>query len=358
MSTGETGGPQAPQPPQAPYPGQPLQAPQGPYPGQAPQPPQGPQGPVGSPPPKNRGSLILILSLAILLVLIIGGGGYLVARRNDARPQTSTPSASPSEPRHRRSVNVSFRPGETRTYNMNMNMTGTIVPSEGATSATSWDMNARGKTTITGLEELQDGSARIRVTYSGVQMNGMIGGAQTSLDQAPASQEFTIAPDGSVKTADGVVLMTGEGLPSPLGASAFKTNSPVPVLPDHDINPGDTWEGDVTVPTTSGKPLVVRTQSKFENYQETKWGRAAKIWTVASTSVTGARDVAGNEMSMDGTSIVSTRYLVLPDSGQVVKTWVDGAASDYTMSLSGDASKGVRGVKMNDNFNGSWELEQ
>lgn len=217
---------------------------------------------AGGPPPRAPRSRFLALPLA--LALIAGAAGVLVLR--------SSPSAEAQVFRH------AFQAGETRTYQMTMDLTATP---EGIPDTETIEGSVQATMRMTVVSSYEDGSGVVEIDISDVRMEPAQPGVPTEL----GTLRVTVDPDGSisdVEGAGGLLSMTGvdpmSGFTSGGGSDASSSQFFFPQYPADAIAPGDTWSESTTVPLPFGDDqLTIDVGGELLGYEGTRYGRAARL---------------------------------------------------------------------------------
>lgn len=301
-------------------------------------------GAPGTPPeaPKSKGPLVaLILAIVVILIAVGGGAGYYLTRDANTTQSVSNggPGAGPAA--QGQLFRVSFKSGETRNYTMDVKTTGSMTDPSGKSGTAPFNMKMTGGMTISVVEKVPDGSTKIQLTFTNIKMSGEVDGTSMPDMTIPLpAQKFTIRPDGSVETSEGVTI-SGPASGSGTTGSPFGFASPVPIFPDRPVTVGDNWsdESEITVP--GSQPIVVKTDNVFEGYEQTQWGNAAKIRSLVKSdfsfdlSKIAGTSGSGKGLSMPATGTIdySLRYLFIPESGEVVKTTIDSGRMNLHMEM-------------------------
>jgi hypothetical protein len=155
------------------------------------------------------------------------------------------------------------------------------------------------------------------------------------------STQVMIMPNGRVVTDNGLVFAaptTGPGGSSPM------TNQLLPMLPDHPVGPGDTWEIHVRQPVPFGQGRVeLDTTNTFVRYHEVSDRRVAVIDTqvyspidielnLADLAKVAERTGHGAELPDQPVPDVSVAYVGEVDGRQV--SWVDPDAGEVVKATS------------------------
>ena len=234
-----------------------------PPPGAGPPASETPPGPVESlpvPEPRRRGRGVAFVVgiVGLLTVLMVG---WLAFR----------PAGTPS-------LALSFTEGQDESFRMHMTVQGTL---DGNVPDMPVGQPLDMETTMTmrweGLNVDGDGVATIRTSVSDA--SGTMNGAP--IPAMPATVvELRIAPDGRVLEAGGVDLSGGLQLGGGSAGMPGLGQQVTPILPDHDVRPGDTWTKEFTQEMPfGGEELSIRTENTLVRYGEVDGARAAVIET-------------------------------------------------------------------------------
>ncbi|MGH2678300.1 MAG: hypothetical protein ACRDHB_08075 [Actinomycetota bacterium] len=232
---------------------------------------------------------------------------------------------------------VSFEEGRTYRYAFEVGMDGTARVFGGELPFTMdvaqtvavrvVDVDDRGAITLeTEIEALTG-------TFNGMPM-------PSDMRKLPSTR-VTIMPDGRVVTEDGLVFAaptTGPGGSSPM------TNQLLPMLPDHPVGPGDTWEIHVRQPVPFGRGRIeFDTANTFVRYHEVGDRRVAVIDTRVYSPIDFELNLAdlanvaeqtghGGQLPSRPVPDVSVGYLGEVDGRQV--SWVDPDAGEVVKATS------------------------
>ena len=155
------------------------------------------------------------------------------------------------------------------------------------------------------------------------------------------STTVTITPDGRVVTDDGLVFAAPTMGP---GGSSPMTNQLLPMLPDHPVGPGDTWDIHVRQPVPFGRGRIeFDTSNTFVRYHEVGDRRVAVIDTqvyspidfelnLADLAGVAERTGHGGEVPSRQVPDVSVAYVGEVDGRQV--SWVDPDAGEVVKARS------------------------
>lgn len=173
-----------------------------------------------------------------------------------------------------------FAAGQQRTYELTMDVRGRI---DGLPASAPFDTRVTGRATSEVVDVAPDGTARMRVVYSGVRAAGTAG----ALPASPGGA-FTmrVSPTGEVTDVRGSsgLIPSGAGNPfAAFGASGAGPADPFgsvlfTTFPRRPVAPGDSWTESQDVPLPFGESRSkTRTDGTFQDVVTTRFGRAATI---------------------------------------------------------------------------------
>lgn len=221
-----------------------------------PPPSPGPEGRGGAPRRRRR-----LVWGALAVVLAVAAGSAVLATLERG------PSAGA------RALRLSFTPGERATYRIHMTLDGTVSAGELlAETPMAMDLTEVVTWEVTDVDE--EGVATITVTVN--EMSGSVNGVDLPPDpSALRSLEMRVAPDGRVLEAGGLSF-AGADLSG--GATFPGMGQMTPLLPDHPVEPGDTWRTSFSQDVPFGRGTIsYEAESTFERYDELDGVRAAVI---------------------------------------------------------------------------------
>ncbi len=312
---------------------------------------------ASQPPPqpkKSRGWIAILVAL-LLVVLLGGAAGAFVALRNSSPSVSQSPAQQPSgETGDAQSggLRITFKSADVRYYKMDFRVDGTLtgggaLADDSGPVSTSTQVSS--DVTLQVIERLPSGATRVKMTMSNTRMTVTVNGErQTVPDEIFDGMEMTykVQPDGTFEIessniegfdSDGANPFGGGtfGPTGGAGSSPFGFNGPAPILPDHPVKPGDSW--DKTIETKAPgftKPLTIKTSNTYERDENTQWGRAMVILTRLNTSIDmSALDASSLEAPSgarySGTFDVSmaVRFWFVPELGESVKQVLDPSSS-------------------------------
>jgi hypothetical protein len=232
---------------------------------------------------------------------------------------------------------VSFEEGRTYRYTFEVGMDGTAQVFGGELPFT---MDVA-ETVVVRVVDIDDRGA-ITLETEIEALTGTFNGMPVPSDmpQHPSTR-VTIMPNGRVVTEDGLVFAAPTT--GPVGSSPM-TNQLLPMLPDHPVGPGDTWEIQVRKPVPFGRGRIeLDTTNTFVRYHEVDDRRVAVIDTevyspidfelnVADLAKVAERTGHGEEVPSRPVPDVFVAYLGEVDGRQV--SWVDPDAGEVVKATS------------------------
>jgi hypothetical protein len=242
------------------------------------------------------------------------------------------------------SFRYAYQQGQKRTYDMTMEMDMKPVggPDIGPVQAT---MHAT--MNMDAISTLEDGSSVIEIAMSNISLEPSTAAAPSDIGKL----RVTIAPEGRVTKVEGFggpFGAAGLDLGSLLNLPGVPTDSAgpqflFPQFPSEGVRPGDTWSEEAKIPVPFGEePMTVQTEGRFDGYEESRYGRAAKMhhtstiplnldFTMADISAAMSKlsegapvsgippEAAGARFIIRGQMKTVTDSLVLPAAGDAVK---------------------------------------
>jgi hypothetical protein len=298
-----------------------------------PSPPNGSDEAVVQP---RRGRTLLFVGAGVVVALIAGSLAFVLTRSNDVALALSMSKGN------------TFQYRETISIDGKLTAAGVTQPlKETVTSDATWRVVAVDA----------KGIATVEVTASNgeVTLNG-----QTLPVTRPVTFQVRMSPDGRIVSGGDLAASNAASAgPTIPGGSQF-----TPVLPDHEVGPGDTWTKsfDSAVPFLDGT-LHYSTTNRFLRY-ETVGGRKAavlrstmtvpmslrldlrKVFEAAGTSPEEAGLPAGSNPAIryEGRAVVTGTYWLDPDHGQLIKARIS-ERPDLTLTFEGipDIPEGTTG---------------
>lgn len=233
-----------------------------------------------------------------------------------------------------------LRTGDTRTYDMEMSVD--VDSSEGLPLPDGAVRQRMAGTLSTKVVEVHsDGSATIEMTFD---LRPRADGAD-AFGPTRSTQRLRIERDGRIVSSEGSMpfsFFPGESAMG--GAGSFGL---FPTYPAEAVRPGDTWERSYAVPFPGARGRTVKVEGKHEGFENTRFGRAARIRHDVSVPVEltfpigqfmagfaptfgqtapwprplggTMPEAAGAEIRFDGSMKSSGVSLVLPDGSELVE---------------------------------------
>jgi hypothetical protein len=303
--------------------------------------------------PRGRGVALVV---GIVGLAIVGLVGWLVFR------STSSPSLA-----------LSFEQGQDESFRMHMTMRGTLggnladLPADQPFEA---DMSMTMRWEVLDVDD--EGAATIRMSVTDVAgtMNG------TLIPSTPATTVLMkIAPDGRLLEAGGMDL---SGLQIGGGATGMPGlgQQVTPILPDHEVRPGDAWTKEFTQEMPfGGEEVTIRTENRLLRYEDVDGARAAVIEThmampfdlsFDSADLGALEALAGGRGA--GTIPDDVAFSYEGDLESDMTSWVDMEAQrllrsetsadfDMTMTVTGIPDQEVPGGEVTLTFTGTMTQE-
>jgi hypothetical protein len=168
---------------------------------------------------------------------------------------------------------------EVRNYALSMSIK--VVP-QGTPDAQPFEGKVRASMTMQVIEKLPDGSVVLDLAVDDVETeptsSQSVQGGRLQISLAPDGRVIDVEGTGGVFAAAGVdpgAFIAGSG-----GGAAQNAGSQLlfPRYPGGAVKPGDTWSSTSSVPLPYGdKKVEVRSDSRLDGYEDSPYGRAAKI---------------------------------------------------------------------------------
>jgi hypothetical protein len=267
----------------------------------APASPTGPTEPGG-----GRRPWVFVAALA--LALIAGAGTFLFLR---SEPTPTGPAES---------LRLAFDRGDRTTYDIRMSMDGSV------------DLGPMGEQPLTVdvtesvgwkvIEVDDDGVATVKVSVDGA--TGSANGVPLPPDAARQEMTFRVTPDGQIVDGNGLAF----GAAGSSGFGGFPGMDQVtPILPPHEVAPGDEWDKrfEQSFPFGEGK-IVYTAHSTFERYEQVDGVRAAVITTRYTVPLDFSIDLGDLAKSMGETGAS------FPGIGDKQLTMTYGGSGDFTQT--------------------------
>lgn len=229
-----------------------------------PPPPPPPPEPWSAPPvapaeePKRRRGMVLG-AVVVVVALVAGFLGWQFTRGSGDI-----------------ALALGFTKGQSQNWRMQMTFTGTIdaPDGQGGTTSQPMDMDMTMDMGWKVTDVAADGTATIEISASA--MSGSVNGSDLGDLGAPTTMTMKIAKDGTIVEDSGLGLSSlsgtgGAGLPG-MGSQL------TPILPDHPVSPGDTWNKDYSQELPYGMgTMSIQTRNRFARYEDVDGVEAAVI---------------------------------------------------------------------------------
>ena len=301
------------------------------------------------PPTHRRGRPQIVVAAVLALALIAGAGTYLFLRgRGGAASGPATP------------LTLAFERGDETTYDLHMTMDGSLDMGSAGSQPLKMDVNESVGWRVVKVDK--DGTATIRLSVGGV--SGAVNGMPVPADAGTGSSTLRITPDGRIVDSSGQTLGSTSG--SPMGGFPGM-DQVTPILPDHPVAPGDSWDKRFSQELPFGQTKLEYTaHSTFDRYESVGGVRAAVITTTYEVPMRFSIDLGdvGSMFGAQGAPSPGKKATIAYDgSGSFTQTsWLDlgskqllrGSSSgtfDLTMTIPGlEAETGTDSVSMSAEF--------
>ncbi|MBI2238817.1 MAG: hypothetical protein HYU54_09895 [Actinobacteria bacterium] len=289
-------------------------------------------GPSAGPPKRRLGPAIGAAALVVALV-----AGLLVFQFTRPREEASAALA------------LAFTEGDSAAYRMHVTMDGDYDAGDLGSEAITMDFSETLSWRVVSVDP--DGTATIEVTISDV--SGTMNGVPAPAPDAPTTTQMRVAPDGRILSAGGVAFSA----PGTTGGTGFPgLGQMTPLLPDHPVAPGDTWEKSFDQEFPFGEGAIRFTShNRFDRYEDVDGVRTAVIVSDMTVPLDFSLDFGelmaafGEGFGSDAKGANALKHARMDYSGQgtfVLTSWVDPASKqmlrtssrgdfDMTMGLSG-----------------------
>jgi hypothetical protein len=213
----------------------------------------------------RRRSPAAAIAAILALALLAGSATYLFLRSDGG----ATPGATGGGPS---TLALAFDRGDDTTFDMHLTMNGTV--DLGAMGSQPLDLDMHERITWDVVRVAPDGTATVRISSTTV--SGSVGGVEAPVGSGDTSMTVTVTPDGRILDADGMAL----GSTGSFGGGFPGMNQITPILPDHPVEPGDTWDKHFStdMPFADGK-LEYTAHSTFLRYDTVGTVRTAVVQT-------------------------------------------------------------------------------
>ncbi len=269
----------------------------------------------------RQGFPALVLSFVVLVAAVVG----LVVRPADAHV-----------------FRYVLEPGQTRTYSMSMR--SVFTPQGIAGFAESIDETMTGRMTIKVVEVRTDGSTLFDLSLFELSVSS------SSAPPESGSMRMLVSNSGKLIDIEGTGILGGFDFGALLGVAnkesgeTFGATSILPSFPETAIGPGDTWTETEEVPLPfSDTKLQVNVRGEHQGFQDTTYGRAARVFTKTSApfdfgfsfadilqlagealpAELNAPEIRAFRMVVSGKMLGDLTALVVPDTGDLVRMQMD-----------------------------------
>jgi len=214
---------------------------------------------ASAPPPRSRRPIAMAGVLALALVL----GAATWALIGSRQPGADGPPTT---------LALAFDRGQAATYDIHLTMDGTV---EGGQVSQPLTMNVNESVGWRVVRVAPDGTATVRVGVKGV--SGSVNAMPVPPGQAERSTTLRITPTGQIVDANGLSF----GSTGASGLGGFPGMDQVtPILPDHSVAPGDSWDKHYSQSMPFGDEKIEYTaHSTFERYEDVGGVHAAVVTT-------------------------------------------------------------------------------
>lgn len=304
-----------------------------------------PPEPLHAQPPKRRSALVAV-AIGVVAALVAGIAAFAITRGDSAE-------AAP--------LALSFELGQKQTYRIHQTMNAKISSALTGAQPFAMDMSQTVSWNVVSVDP--DGTATIEVLVSDV--SGTVNGAAIPSSPVPPVQ-IVIAPDGRVISAGGFNLGALGDVGGAPGSGLPGMGQLTPILPDHPVAPGDTWEKTFSQELPFGAGKVEYSTSSTYDRNETVNGREAAVITTdftmpldlsvdladvigglgsqlsGSTGAVGASGLGDAQITIGGRAAMSQTSYVDLKAEELLRTNSRGRF-DMSMSLSGIPELGQAG---------------
>jgi hypothetical protein len=214
---------------------------------------------------------------------------------------------------------LAFKQGQVYRYNVSFTLNGSTTTAAQSVP-TNASMTATEVMTATSVDNA--GIATIDITLENATMT--INGRSTPLTGAPTHLQMKVGRDGRI--VSGGALAGGAGA----APSIPGTNQLTPLLPDHDIKPGDTWTKQVEQPNPFGTGTIsASTTNKYLRDQAFNGHQDAVIESKSTVPLNLTFDYATMARNLGLTSQLSR----FPQLASLQVTYSGSATGDTTAEL-------------------------
>ena len=250
------------------------------------------------------------------------------------------------EDRAQAALAFAFAPGDTTGFRQHITMDGTIAADALGTQPLAMDMTQTIRWEVMSVDN--DGVATVEIRVD--DMSGTVNGISVAGIGSDQSFTMRISPDGEIVTANGLAF---GGSADAGGMGVPGMDQVTPVLPDHPVSPGDTWEKRFSQKFPFGKGAIEYTaRSTFDRYEDVDGSRTAVITTRYAMPIDLTVDLGklfeafGGGLGATPTepSDLADAKMIYTGSGSFAMTsWLDLATRELVKSSSsGDFDMTVR----------------
>lgn len=274
------------------------------------------------PPRRSRGLAFGAIGLVLILV-----AGFLVWQFS--RSDSGNSAAA--------SISLAFKQGDTSRYSMHMTMDGAL--DDGSTGLgqqpVTLDVTQTVSWNVATVDA--DGTATVEVTVE--DMSGTVNGQPVPSTGAGVVTRIRVAPDGRILSAGNLAFSsTAES-----GGASFPGMGQItPLLPDHPVAPGDSWQKSFEQDFPFGDGQIRFTsQSTFDRYEDVNGTKAAVITSNISVPLDFTVDfgkllaaVGGaSEAGGEGAAQLKRATITYGGNGRfTITSWLDLANKDVLKS--------------------------
>jgi hypothetical protein len=209
----------------------------------------------------------------------------------------SGPQAPGSGTAHATLLSVTFKQGSSYRYHYHLTVNGSTNIGQGTDQPLKIDSSSDVTWRVTSVDAA--GNTAIDVTVdnlkttvtSSVPPGATATTTTTTTTSGPQHGTITVAPNGEIMSGGAAPGAAAALAPFP-GASAPGADQFLALLPDHGVQPGDTWTKSVTLPGPPGQPgISFTTDNRFLRFDNLKGGQAAVVETRAMVPIDMTEDL-------------------------------------------------------------------
>jgi hypothetical protein len=235
-------------------------------------------------PPRRRATSVVVG--AVVAVALLGGTATYFLLRSE--PATSGGTQTP--------LALAFDRGDETTYDIHISMNGSI--DLGTVGEQPLDVDMRESVGWKVLRVNDDGVATVQVSVE--EMSGTANGQPMPPTAAGQSMTLRVTRDGQILDANGLSFGSTGGT----GLGGFPGMDQVtPILPDHEVAPGDEWDKHFSqsFPFGDGK-IEYTAHSTFDRYDTVDGVRAAVVTTSYTVPLDFSIDLGDLAKAFGGSS--------------------------------------------------------